>query len=228
MSDESPPRYARRESSSTAPRSRSASDAAPSRNPGDGRLVGARDRAPARTTSTARCAPRTRRSCEWRTLGYADARARSSRAARRGAATRTSTSSSRCSSPSRARRCARRKLELHKAAETLEHYAGLAKEVRGRLRARARPRRRRPRPAQAARRRGGDRPVELPDDAAAQQARPGARRRQHGRRQAGRHDAVHDAAPRRDPHRGRPAARRAQRRHRAPARRRARRSSRTR
>ena len=66
------------------------------------------------------------------------------------------------------------RLELHKAAETLEHHAGLAEGGPRRLRARTRPRRRRPRPAQAARRRGGDRPLELPDDAARQQARPRA------------------------------------------------------
>ena len=91
---------------------------------------------------------------------------------------------------------------------------------------RPRPRRRGPRAAPAARRRRGDRAVELPDDAAVQQARPGAAVRQHGGGQARRHDAVHDAAPRRDPHRGGPAARRAQRRARAPARSPARRSSR--
>ena len=37
----------------------------------------------------------------------------------------------RCSSPSRARRCARPAIELHKAADTLAHYAGMQKEVRG-------------------------------------------------------------------------------------------------
>ena len=73
---------------------------------------------------------------------------------------------------------------------------------------------------------GGDRAVELPDDAAVQQARPGAAVRQHGGGQARRHDAAHDAAPGRDPRRGGPAARRAQRRAPAPARWPARRSSR--
>ena len=119
----------------------------------------------------------------------------------------------------------------HRAAQGGRHARALRRPGEGgprRVRARPRPGRRRPRAAQAARRRRGDRAVELPDDAAVQQARPGARVRQHGRRQAGRHDAVHDAAAGRDPHRGGPAAGRAQRRHRAPAPRRARRSSPTR
>ena len=100
------------------------------------------------------------------------------------------------------------KIELHKAADTLEHYAGLARQVRGVAVHGARPRRRRARAAPAARRRGRDRAVELPDDAAVQQARPGAAVRQHGRRQARRHDAADDAAarPRSSP---RPGCRRA-------------------
>ena len=66
------------------------------------------------------------------------------------------------------------RIELRKAADTLEHYAGLAQGGPRRVRPRPRPRRRRPRAAPAARRRRRDRAVELPDDAAVQQARPGA------------------------------------------------------
>ena len=100
------------------------------------------------------------------------------------------------------------KIELHKAADTLEHYAGHAEGGPRRLRPRARRRRRRPRAAPPARRGGGDRAVELPDDAAVQQARAGAAVRQHRRRQARRLDAADDAAPRRDP-RARPGCPRA-------------------
>ena len=95
------------------------------------------------------------------------------------------------------------KLELRKAADTLEHYAGLAKQVRGHRGPRPRRRRRGPRAAPAAGRRRGDRAVELPHHAAEQQARARAAVRQHGGGQARRHHALHHAAPGRDPHRGR-------------------------
>ena len=72
-------------------------------------------------------------------------------------------------------------------------------EVRGVVVHGPRPGRRRPRDPPAARRRRRDRALELPHDAAVQQARPGAAVRQHGGGQAGRHDAADHAADRRDP-----------------------------
>jgi hypothetical protein len=89
-------------------------------------------------------------------------------------------------------------IELRKAADTLEHYAGMGREVRGVSVPGLAP--------------GVNRPLELPDDPALQQARPRAAVRQHRRGQARRHDAVHHPAPGRDPHRGGSAGRRGQRR----------------
>ena len=94
------------------------------------------------------------------------------------------------------------RLEIHRFVLTLEHYAGMAKNLRGAyvpnldkdtygLVTEA-----------PARRRRRDRPVELPDDAAVQQARAGARGRQHDGGQAGRHDAADHAADRRAAARG--------------------------
>ena len=120
------------------------------------------------------------------------------------------------------------KIELHKAADTLEHYAGLSRQVRGISRPQHRHRRRRARAAPPARRRRRDRALELPHDAAVQQARPGLPGRQHRRGQARGHDALHDAAPGRDLQGGRAARRRLQRRSRARAPWSARRWSRTR
>ena len=109
------------------------------------------------------------------------------------------------------------KIELHKAADTLEHYAGLSRQVRGISVHNVDPGVDGARAAPPARRRGGDRAVELPDDAAVQQARPGVAGRQHGRGQAGRHDAADDAAAGRDLPRGRAARGRVQRAARARA-----------
>ena len=103
------------------------------------------------------------------------------------------------------------KIELHKAADTLEHYAGLSRQVRGISVHNVDPGVDGARAAPPARRRRRDRAVELPDDAAVQQARPGVPGRQHGRGQARRHDAADDAAPGRDLPRGRAARRRVQR-----------------
>ena len=120
------------------------------------------------------------------------------------------------------------RIELRKAADTLEHYAGLAKEVRaayvhgldpgvdGRVL-------RKPLGVVAA-----IVPWNFPTTLLSNKLGPALVVRQHGRRQAGRHDAVHDPAARRDPHGGGAAAGRAQRRHRHAGRRWARRSSRTR
>ena len=74
-------------------------------------------------------------------------------------------------------------------------------------------RRTRPRPQVAGRRRP-DHPVELPAADAGVEDRAGARRRQHGRAQAGRDHAPDRAAVRGDLPAGRPAARRRQHRHR--------------
>ena len=72
-----------------------------------------------------------------------------------------------------------------------------------------------PEPAPAAgRRRRPDHPVELPAADAGVEDRPGARRRQHGRAQAGRDDAADRAAVLRRAAPGRAAARRRQHRHR--------------
>ena len=90
------------------------------------------------------------------------------------------------------------RLEIARFVHTLEHYAGLAKSLRGGYV-----------PSLDVRTHGlvvkrplgvvvGDRAVELPDDPARQQARPGARVRQHARREAGRDDAADDGADRRD------------------------------
>ena len=98
------------------------------------------------------------------------------------------------------------RIELRKAAETLDHYVGPGQGGPGGVRRRARPWRRGPRRAPAAGSRRRDRAVELPDHAAVQQAGAGAAVRQHGRRQAGRHDPVHDPPPGRDPDRGRAAS----------------------
>ena len=82
-----------------------------------------------------------------------------------------------------------------------------------RLGRQARLRRARRRPALARRRRPGH-PVELPAADARVEDRPGARRRQHRRAQAGRDHAAVGADLRRDPAAGRPAARRRQHHHR--------------
>ena len=66
---------------------------------------------------------------------------------------------------------ATRSIEMPKAVDTLMHYVGLSKALRGAHMHEPRPRRRRPRAAAPARRRRRDRAVELPDDAAVQQAR---------------------------------------------------------
>ena len=67
--------------------------------------------------------------------------------------------------------------------------------------------------ARAARRRRGDRAVELPAAAGGVEGRAGARLRQHGHPEAREPDAADRAGARRDRRRGRPAARRAQRDH---------------
>ena len=105
------------------------------------------------------------------------------------------------------------RLEIHRFVLTLEHYAGMAKNLRGAyvpnldkdtygLVTK--------RPLGVV---GAIVPVELPDHAAGEQARARARRRQHDGGQAGRHDAADDAADRRAAARGRAAQRRLQRRH---------------
>ena len=88
------------------------------------------------------------------------------------------------------------------------HADALRRAVEGparRARSESGPRGRRHGAAPPARRGRRDRPVELPDDAAVQQARAGRRRRQHGRRQAGGHDTADDAAVCRAAGRGRAA-----------------------
>ena len=170
-------------------------------NPATGELVGRATTADAAAVDRAVRAAHAAQA-DWARRGYADRGAHPARL-RRGASRRTSTSSSPMLVAEQGKTIREARIELHKAADTLEHYAGLAEGGPRRVRARPRPGRRRARAAPAARRRRGDRAVELPDDAAVQQARPGAAVRQHGRRQAGRHDAAHDAAAGRDPHRGR-------------------------
>ncbi len=81
------------------------------------------------------------------------------------------------------------KIELRKAADTLEHYAGLSRAGPRDQRPQRRPRRRGAHAAPPARRGRRDRPVELPHDAAVQQARPRLPGGQHRGRQARRHDA---------------------------------------
>ena len=97
------------------------------------------------------------------------------------------------------------KIEITKAIDTLMHYVGLSKSLRGAHTPNLDPgvegyvlRR----PTRRGRR---DRALELPDHAAVQQARAGADRRQHRRGQAGRDHAPDHAALRRAAGRGRAA-----------------------
>ena len=105
----------------------------------------------------------------------------------------------------------------HRGDQGGRHADALRRALQGaarRAHAEPRSRRRRHRAAPAARCRGRDRALELPDDAAVQQAGPGAGGGQHRRRQAGRHDAADHPSLRGAPARGRAAGRRVQRRHR--------------
>ena len=120
------------------------------------------------------------------------------------------------------------RIEITRFVHTLEHYAGLAKSLRGAYVPNLDENAhglvlKRPLGVVVA-----IVPVELPDDAARQQARAGARLRQHARREAGGDDAADDAPDRRDHARGGPARRASSRSSPARARCSARRSSPTR
>ena len=94
-----------------------------------------------------------------------------------------------------------RDVDIPLAAAHFFYYAGWADKLRAR---RLRP------DAAADRRRRADHPVELPAADGRVEDRARARRRQHGRAQAGRDDAADGADARRDHRRGRPAAGRRQ------------------
>ena len=99
------------------------------------------------------------------------------------------------------------KIELHKAADTLEHYAGLSRQVRGISVHNLDPGvdgrvLRRPLGVVAA-----IVPWNFPTTLLCNKLGPAFAGGQHGRGQAGRHDAADDAAARRDLRRGRAAGR---------------------
>ena len=98
-------------------------------NPGTGELVGPRDRARRPRTPTARCGPRTRRQREWARLGYAERGKVIHACAEAFEAHVDELAPILVAEQGKTIREA--KIELHKAADTLEHYAGLSRQVRG-------------------------------------------------------------------------------------------------
>ena len=158
--------------SSTAPRSRSRARASPSRNPATGALVGHVTSAGADDVDRAVRAAHEAFPA-WARLGYSDRGADPAACAE---ALRRARRRARAAARGRAGQdAARGEDRAAQGGRDARALRGPAEGGPRRLRPRARPGRRRPRDAPAARRGGGDRAVELPDDAAVQQARPRAR-----------------------------------------------------